>query len=85
LNKGQKSKQTVTPDFGQQHTFTGEALQKEITLAKFPYRAHNTNQGSVLSFHDFWHDARCPIRPHKAIKPRTQVSAAGKVYRRFSL
>jgi hypothetical protein len=41
--------------------------------------------GSDLSFHDFQDDARRPIRPYSAIKPKIEVSAGGKAYTRFSL
>jgi hypothetical protein len=41
---------------------------------------------SVLgSSHDFWHDARRPIRPHKALKPKLEVSAGGMAHTRTSL
>jgi hypothetical protein len=51
----------------------------------FYLREHTNNMGSVLSCYDFEHNARCPIRPHMAIKPEIGVSAGGKAFIHLSL
>jgi hypothetical protein len=68
------------------NTSTLERLGGTNTLSLFYLREHGKQTRVQFRFyHDFQHDARRPMRPHKSIKPKLEVSAGGTAHTRVSL
>jgi hypothetical protein len=65
----------------------GTLVYKKAHTNKIFFREHTETQffESILVVSIFNMHARCPIRPHMAIKPKIEVSAGGKAVIRLSL